>query len=415
MRRALPLLALALNLLACGASSPIYIYPDATTSPGQDAGSPDTAAGTDALPGADAAISDAVISDAASAPDAGTPDGARADAIPEDALDATLPDALDAARPDAHDVDASIEDAAAPDAAGADAGPVLDPEQPGPYTPVSRTESFSVPATLHFVTLDCRLGDGAPRGPLVVIAPGYQIAPAQYLTYAEHLASFGYVACTAAYSVGLVTSHVDAAADLTGAVDELLALGADSTSPFFDRIDSSRIALVGHSLGGKLAVLAAAADARVKAIVGLDPVDAAPFCTQARCPDATDLLPLAIPIAVLGETLDATPVIGTQACAPADGSYATFYDAASSPALEVTVTGAGHMSFIGSRATCGLTCSACQTPTADQDQVLTLARSYLVSFLERHLRGNTAYQTYLTGALATQRYVTPGRATLRSK
>lgn len=400
MRRALPLLALV--HVACGASSPIYIYPDATTSPGQDAGSPDTTAGPDALSGADA-----VTSDAASGPDAGAPDGVRADAIPEDALDAASSDALD--------VDAALEDAAAPDAAGADAGPVPDPEQPGPYSAASRTESFSVPATLHFVTLDCRLGDGAPRGPLVLIAPGFQIAPAQYLTYAEHLASFGYVACTVAYSVGFPTSHVDAAADLTGAVDQLLALGADSMSPFFDRIDPSRIALVGHSLGGKLAVLAAAGDARVKAIVGLDPVDAAPFCTQARCPDATDLLPLATPIAVLGETLDATPVIGTQACAPADGSYATFYDAASSPALEVTVTGAGHMSFIGSRATCGLACSACQTPTADQDEVLTLARSYVVSFLERHLRGNLAYETYLTGALATQRYVTPGRATLRSK
>jgi len=39
----------------------------------------------------------------------------------------------------------------------------------------------------------------------------------------------------------------------------------------------------------------------------------------------------------------------------------------------------------------------------------------MVAFYERHLRGNVAYDTYLTGADAKARYVTTNQAALVSK
>ena len=44
-----------------------------------------------------------------------------------------------------------------------------------------------------------------------------------------------------------------------------------------------------------------------------------------------------------------------------------------------------------------------------------VAKAYAAAFLERYLRGIAAYDTYLTGAMAQARYVTPGLATIQSR
>ncbi len=123
---------------------------------------------------------------------------------------------------------------------------------------------------------------------------------------------------------------------------------------------------------------------------------------------------LAIPTLFLGETLDATNPFG-QACAPAPDNYATFYAGTPPPSVEVTVLGAGHMSFLDNLAACGFLCSVCQTPTLANAIVNDLAKADTTAFLERYLRGIAAYDTYLTGAMAQARYVTPGLATIQSR
>lgn len=248
----------------------------------------------------------------------------------------------------------------------------------------------------------------------MVIAHGFQLPANQYTSYAAHLATFGYVACTADYPNGVLPNHVASARDLIGSLDHLASVASTAGSPLAGMADASRTAIVGHSLGGKLAVIAASLDTRIDAIVGLDPVDGSMLCNATRCPDATNLLPLPIPFGILGETLDATSTRG-QACAPTADNYQTFYEAAGSPALEVTVNGANHMSFLDDPSRCGAVCSFCNSPTAPHAEVIELARAYTAAFLERHLKGLTAYDDYLTGPLAQSRYVQPGRATLRSK
>ena len=103
------------------------------------------------------------------------------------------------------------------------------------------------------------------------------------------------------------------------------------------------------------------------------------------------------------------------ACAPASGDYAVFYAHANAPSIEVTVNGASHMSFVDDPISCGVVCQVCQTPTLAQSVVLGLAGSYAVAFFERNLRGETAYDAYLTGAEAQHRYVTNGEAATQSK
>jgi predicted dienelactone hydrolase len=251
---------------------------------------------------------------------------------------------------------------------------------------------------------------------VVVFAPGFQIPPDQYLNYAQALAGFGYVAIIAGYPQNLFApNHVAAAEDLSAALDWAMASTTDSTSPLFGLVSTTAAGVSGHSLGGKLAILAAAADSRFQASITLDAVDGSMDCSAQQCPNAIDALPLPIPTGFLGETLDSSGGILGMSCAPADENYDTLYQKASSPSLEVTVLGASHMSFVSDPATCGLVCSVCQAPTAPQAQVLSLAQAYLVAFYERYLRGNTGYDTYLDGAAAQSAYVATQQATLLSK
>ncbi|PCC69700.1 Chlorophyllase enzyme [Nannocystis exedens] len=251
--------------------------------------------------------------------------------------------------------------------------------------------------------------EGGPY-PVVTLAHGFNLPPTQYTSYATRLASHGYVVL-----------NVDHAGYIFGAVDHvananqvLAALDWAAEHPVLGDIsDVDNVGATGHSLGGKISVLAAMYDARVKASLTLDPVDGANMCPNMQaCPDVSGMLPIAIPLGFLGETLDTA---GFMACAPAAENFTTFYAEASAPALQVTVHGANHMSFLDDVGSCGITCSFCQQPTLDNAVVNDVARAYVVAYYGRWLRGNAGYDTYLTGAEAQQRYVDMGLVTIAEK
>ncbi len=288
-----------------------------------------------------------------------------------------------------------------------------DPNLDGPYQTAAFSGSTVVAATGDTVPISGWAPTTGPSEgpyPTIVIAHGFQLPAAQYESYAQRLASFGYVAITPDYPTSFLgVSHVGVAENLLGALDWAATapeLGGDA--------DVENAGMTGHSLGGKASLLAATMDARVKAVLALDPVDSSMSCSPQDCPDVSSLMPtLAIPTGFLGETLDASGTF--QACAPAADNYTTFYAGATSPSFSVTVVGANHMSFLDDLAGCGFTCSFCQTPTATNASVNAMARAYAAAFFERHLRGISAYDSYLTGAEAQARYVATGAATIESK
>jgi dienelactone hydrolase len=195
----------------------------------------------------------------------------------------------------------------------------------------------------------------------------------------------------------------------------VLAASAASGNPLSGLVDPEKLGLMGHSLGGKLSVLAASMDNRVDAVLGLDPVDSAMLCNPTQCPDASDKLPLAIPTAFLGETVDSSGGVGGQACAPKADNFETFYAAANSPSIQVTLLGANHMSFLDDPASCGITCSFCNPATLAHDKVLAITRAYTVSFFQRYLKDRTEYDTYLTGDEAQKTWVATSQIQLVSK
>jgi dienelactone hydrolase len=318
-------------------------------------------------------------------------------------------DAGPGARPDAG-ADAGGD--AGPDA-GADAGPAPDPTAAGPFATLTLDETISAQGDslpLHVV-----YPSAAGPFPAVIIAHGFVLPASEYYSYAQRLATFGYVAATVDYPTSILgkPAHAKWALELSAGLDRLVARSAQTGDALAGKVGSSA-GLIGHSLGGKLSILAAAKDARFDAVYLLDPVDGSANCNATDCPNAKDALPLPIPIAFLGETLDATGSLG-QACAPSAQNYATLYAAAGAPALEVTVNGAGHMSFLDDLSKCGAACALCKTASADHTKVLDLAHGLEVAFFERRLRGDLRYDAWLTGPLGKARWVDPGLATIASR
>lgn len=293
-----------------------------------------------------------------------------------------------------------------------------DPALDGPYAIKEIEATTRVTSTTDDVPIHCAFPTSGPTSgpfPVVVLAHGFQLPSSQYYGYVKRLATFGYVALTADYPAGFTSkSNLRDASNLSGALDWALA-----ATELAGKADATRAGVMGHSRGGKGAVLAAVKDPRFKAVLGLDPVDGgSPLGCNAvtECPDASDAMAtLAIPTAVLGETTDATGGSLGQACAPAADNFATFYAKATAKSLEVTIKGANHMSFLDDPSTCGFTCSACKAATAAHADVINLAYAMTVAFFEKSLRGAAGADTYLTGAQAQSRYVTPGLATIQSK
>lgn len=295
-----------------------------------------------------------------------------------------------------------------PDAApggGADAStPGGDPSGDGSYAVHSEDVTIaSVTATLYGPSTDGGATitvSGAPFA-LVVVSPGFQMPRAQYDSYARHLATWGFVVVAQDFGGGFSPDHAALAAQTSAVIDWALVAPA-----LAGKVDATRIGAAGHSLGGKISMLAAADDNRIGAVVGWDPVDAnAPSVAPERMAD------IAGPVAVLGETGNGAG--GFMPCAPTADNFQQYYAAAAAPALEVTVLDADHMDWVDDT-TCGF-CGFC-TPagTVDPEAVKALSRRTTVAWFRRHLLGDTAMDAWLTGA-AMQADVTAGTVTVQSK
>jgi len=288
---------------------------------------------------------------------------------------------------------------------------VDDPNVDGPYATAETTDVIAATDGSDMAIFAAYPTAGPEAGPypVIVVGHGFQLPASQYASYIRRLATHGFVALTADFPTSFFgVSNVDNAADLLASLDWAATAPALAGSA-----DTAQAGMTGHSLGGKLALLAASTDPRIKATITLDPVDGSMSCNPTDCPDVSDLMPLDIPTGFIGETTDAQGTF--QACAPAADNFATFYAGTVAPSLQVTVLGANHMSFIDDVAGCGLTCSFCNDATVDNATVGALSRSYVVAFYRRWLKGESDYDAYLTGAQAQARYVATGVATIQSK
>ena len=228
--------------------------------------------------------------------------------------------------------------------------------------------------------------------PLVISSPGFQLPRSQYRSMCEHLASWGFVVVSQEYG-GTSPNHQALAEDVGDVIDWALV----TDGMLGGRVDASKIATVGHSLGGKVSIYAAILDPRIKAVVGWDPVDAKPPIDNGSPSVTPELMGgLTVPLAVIGETLDSTG--GFMPCAPAADNYAQYFEhaCAAPDVLEVTIADAGHMDWLDDRGSCGFTCSFCQTGATDDAHTREVTRRVTTGFLRQELLGAEGLDGFLT-------------------
>lgn len=263
---------------------------------------------------------------------------------------------------------------------GTDASVTGDPALDGPATTTSTT--VSIPGALSGRTLSSTVITPSTPGPhpLVVISPGFQMARTQYTSYAKHLATWGFVAILTDYAEsGFSIDHQRIANDVPAVIT--WALAQQNLA-----IDPAKIATAGHSLGGKVSILAASGDARIRAVVAWDPVDSN---APSVAPEKMGAMTAAI--AVIGETTNATG--GFMPCAPAADNFTQFYAAAPSPALKATVAGADHMDWVDDPSC--FACGLCGAGSAPPDRARTATKRLDVAWLRKHLLADAAMDPWL--------------------
>jgi dienelactone hydrolase len=208
--------------------------------------------------------------------------------------------------------------------------------------------------------------------PAVAFAHGWLQPPTRYRGLLRHLASWGFVVAAPATQVGPLASHRLFAADLSTALDVCVGvrLGDGAIS-----VDPEKLGLAGHSVGGGVAVLAAAEDARVRAVATLAATQTKPFSTDAASRCGMPALHLAA---------------GRDQIAPAVAHAGLIASNWAGEARLRTVTKATHLGFTEGRHWSNLL-----LPGSSESASQRVARILLTAFFLVHLAGDTRYQAVL--------------------
>jgi predicted dienelactone hydrolase len=106
--------------------------------------------------------------------------------------------------------------------------------------------------------------------PVVAFAPGWQEVHTGFVTWGWFLASHGFVVIIFTMNDGNDLPSLRATA-LKASLDTLKAEHARAGSPLQGKLDATKFAFMGHSMGGGGALIASKGTTTVKAVIGLQP------------------------------------------------------------------------------------------------------------------------------------------------
>jgi hypothetical protein len=129
----------------------------------------------------------------------------------------------------------------------------------GPFPEVSvRVDSA------HTYYWPTNLGSQNRKHPVVLWGNGTFLNPSNYDAFLRHLASHGFIVAAAN------TTNAGSGQEMLAGLTNLTNFNSAPNNPFYQKVDLTRVAAMGHSQGGGGAINAGA-DARVDTVVALEP------------------------------------------------------------------------------------------------------------------------------------------------
>jgi predicted dienelactone hydrolase len=275
-------------------------------------------------------------------------------------------------------------------------GTPADPSDPGPYAAgsvevwVTNPETGNELATVVWFPERNGAVDrtGSPH-PGIVFVHGFLANPLLYPGNGQQLASWGYVvAMPDLPDVRLSVRVSDARYLLTYLVKE----SASKDTLLAGMVDSGRLGMIGHSLGGLTTLAAAARDERIKAAVALDPVNPPVFLGMSAWDAEVEGAEVTAPTLVMGAP--------AQTCNYFASYESMFPLLGAQHRAKLVVTGAHHCDFMqlgesGPRDACYQICGG----EYDEGRVGVAGR-YAVAWLNYYLLGEADFYRYLYGGVA---------------
>jgi chlorophyllase-like protein len=206
--------------------------------------------------------------------------------------------------------------------------PVMDPGVAGPFTPT--TTNGTGPRGNYTAIYPSELGQGGVKNPIVIWGDGAVLTPSSYTTLLNHLASNGFAI--------LAYNATPQGSDMTAAIDWMISEASRNGSVFYGKIDTTKIAAMGHS-AGSLATFAIANDKRLTTTMHLDGGTMSPH---------TDEMNLVKPAAfICGDSGGDGLITGDVARPNCDVDFKN----ATTPVWYGDVIGASHLTVTGTSAT----------------------------------------------------------------
>ncbi len=238
----------------------------------------------------------------------------------------------------------------------------------------------------------CGEADKGERFPVICFAHGYLLSGNSYQHLVDMLVPEGFIMACLSSGDGLFPSHRRYGDDLRYVSAAAGKLDTDPESPLFGRMDTLRC-LMGHSMGGGAAFLAAAGNLSIHAVVAL-----APYDTRISAIDAASAT--AVPTLIFSGTNDCIT--------PPEEHHLPMYEASSSPDKTfILIEGGTHCNMGVSFDKCevGERMARCKPGISGEEQLRILAR-YMVPWLRYFLKGEQEQGISFDASLKTDTAVT---------